>query len=178
MHDVATVSSDPGFWTDWPLNSCYVVRTLTNLEYQSRRKVVCAFEISSTFMWEPHNLDIHLFSNVYFVAKVRRKKEVSSVSSIHYGSRWLPGNYISVPRLEIYGRYPPLKIAVPAKQGAEHHWWISKPYTGLRVPHGFPCVVYLRLHNEIVQATSRGHTKLQKCKCSRHQNRRSPIQKV
>jgi hypothetical protein len=46
------------------------------------------------------------------------------------------------------------------------------------VAHGFPGTVYLWLHSEIVQVTSRGHTKSIKCKCSQPRKRWSPTQKL
>jgi hypothetical protein len=36
---------------------------------------------------------------------------------------------------------------------------MSKVHTSPQVARGFPSTVYLWLHNEIVQATSRGHIK-------------------
>jgi hypothetical protein len=61
--------------------------------------------------------------------------------------------------LGICGRQPPLKIAVPAKQGSLHHWKFSKMHAGPRFAHGFRPSICIRLYNKSVQATSRGHTK-------------------
>jgi hypothetical protein len=44
-------------------------------------------------------------------------------------------------------------------QGLQNKVYRAKVHTSARVAHGFPSTVYLRLHNEILQATSRIHTK-------------------
>jgi hypothetical protein len=60
-----------------------------------------------------------------------------------------------------------LKLQRLQNRSSSHHWCISKVHTGPRVARGFPSAIYLWLHNEIVQATSKGHIKSQKWKFSR-----------
>jgi hypothetical protein len=40
---------------------------------------------------------------------------------------------IRYARLRIRGRYPSVKIAMPAKQGSPHHWQFSRAHAGLRI---------------------------------------------
>jgi hypothetical protein len=47
------------------------------------------------------------------------------------------------PRLGICYRYSHFEIALLAKQGSPHHWYISKLHIGPRVAHSFPSTVYL-----------------------------------
>jgi hypothetical protein len=51
------------------------------------------------------------------------------------------------------------EIAANAKQGYAHHWKYPKVHIGPRFAHDFQPSVCIRLYNEIVLATSNGHTK-------------------
>jgi hypothetical protein len=62
-------------------------------------------------------------------------------------------------RLLAADTYLPLKIAAPAKQGSPHHWKFSKLHVGSRFAHCFQPSLFIRLYNNIMQATSRNYTK-------------------
>jgi hypothetical protein len=71
----------------------------------------------------------------------------------------LISNDLCMPHLGICGRHLPLKIAAPAKQGSAHHWKFSKVHTSPQFAHSFQHSVCIQLHNKIMQATRRSHTK-------------------
>jgi hypothetical protein len=82
---------------------------------------------------------------------------VRVVSNTHYVVKGKKA--IISPRLGIRGRHLLLKIKTPTKQDSPNHWKFSKVHIGSRYAHDFEPSLYMRLYNEIVQATSRSHTK-------------------